>query len=160
MGARGPLSNPRGLKIIKSGEDVEPESLADEVIPGAPDQPPGMGEAERDLWDLIVPKLDDLGLVCTVDGLTIDLALRHYLAAVEAADQLANADAVAVVDEKNKRLQKHPADAVFRLHSQMFLNYAEKLGMTFVSRARLAARGGSGDGEDNPFVPTQASGGS
>lgn len=158
MGERGPISGARrGLKIVKTAEaDDAPATLADELTPGAPDQPAGMSDAGRVLWDALVPQLDELGLVCTVDGLTIDLALRHYLAAQKASDELAAAATVAIRDDKNDRQQKHPADAVFRLHSDMFLKYADKLGMTFVSRARLAAKGGAGDGEDNPFAPASS----
>lgn len=159
-GARGPLSKPRTLKVVKSALAEEPESLADELIPGAPRKPEGMAPAADALWDVLVPQLDELGLVCTVDGLTIHLALRHYLTALQAHDELAESQTVAMLDEKNGRHQKHPADAVFRLHSEMFLKYADKLGMTFVSRARLAARGDSGGDSENPFLDSSASGSS
>lgn len=151
-GSRGPLSQPRGLKIVKTDAPLEPETLADEVVLGAPAKPEDMFPAEIKLWDTLVPQLEDLGLVTTVDGLTIDLALRHYLAALQASAELEESQTVAILDDKNGRMQKHPADAVFRLHSEMYLKYAGQLGMTYVSRARLAARGTGGETE-NPFGP-------
>lgn len=159
MGARGPLS--RSLKIVGAtgpADDEEATTLADELAPGAPEKPEGMPEPEDKLWDALVPELDKLGLVCTVDGLTVDLALRHYLAARRASEELAQAAGVSLHDEKNGRLQKHPAETVFRLHSDAFLKYAGQLGMTFVSRARLQARGDDGDEAENPFTSTAGGG--
>lgn len=145
MGARGPL------KLIKD-EPTEPvQETAQDLVPAvAPSKP---ADVENDpvinaLWDELVPELDKAGLLTTADALAIEMALRHVYLARKAFDS-ASADGVVVPDPNHGGVKKHPAEAVFRLESAAFLNYARQLGMTFAGRARVPA-GGDG-GEPNPF---------
>jgi P27 family predicted phage terminase small subunit len=103
------------------------------------------------LWDEIVPELDRTGLVAPSDGPAIELALRHYLLARQASEQVGGSVSVET-DENHGGVKKNPAEAVFRLESAMFLQYAGQLGMTFVSRARTPAGKGLDDGDANPFA--------
>lgn len=148
MGARGPIAR-SALRLV-----TEPDvagTVAEAVPIKAPKKPEHLDAELSTLWDEIVSELDSAGLIASVDGLAIELALRHYIAARTAHAQLMDAGDVTEFDEKNDRLAKHPADAVFRMQSEMFLKYAQQLGMTFVSRARLALKGDDGN-EDNPFA--------
>ena len=145
MGARGKLKLATGLTIVPDG------TAAADVPALAPRKPKTVADNSdlSDLWDEIVPELDRAGLVSVSDAAAIELALRHFLVARLASDSIGSE--VAVADEHNAgTMKKNPAEAVFRLESDMFLKYAQQLGMTFVSRARTPAA--KGDGEDvNPF---------
>lgn len=149
MGARGALKLPQHLQAVPDANAKA--TAADQVQPLAPNKPPAVAgsEALSELWDLIVPQLDAAGLVAVSDGPAIEMALRHFLVARRASDELA-AGPMKVRDDKNGRDMKNPAEAVFRAESEMFLKYAQQLGMTFVSRARTPATKGEGDGP-NPF---------
>lgn len=147
MGARGKL------KIASHLTSVDTEgTAAGQAQPEAPDKPGPVAEDSElsALWDEIVPALDGAGLISRSDGPAVEMAIRHFRAARVASDELAGGP-VAMRDEKNGRDMKNPAEVVFRSESDMFLKYAQQLGMTFVSRARTPVA--KGDGEDaNPFA--------
>lgn len=105
--------------------------------------------ALSELWDQVVPELDRAGLVTVSDAPSIELALRHFLMARQASDAVGSQ--VSVKDHHHDDEKKNPAEAVFRAESEMFLKYAQQLGMTFVSRARTPAAKGATDGGSNPF---------
>ena len=152
MGARGPLKLPTHLR------PVHDTRLADTVAEQAPKQAPAKPAAVAEdaelsaMWDAIVPSLDAAGLLSPVDGFTVEMFLRHVLTARQAHAEIG--ESVVLYDDKLAGgAKKHPAEQVFRSESDMFLKYAQQLGMTFVSRARTpAAKVGDGDGEENPFA--------
>lgn len=153
MGARGPLKLPTHLRPVTDRKLAD--SAAEEVPAVAPTKPPSVeaNAALSDLWDQIVPQLDAAGLVAPSDGTTIELALRHVIVARQAFDELDQGGSVVVKDAAIAGgMKKHPAEAVFRSESEMFLKYAQQLGMTFVARARTPSTKGADDGEANPFA--------
>ena len=150
MGARGRLRIPSHLRPVRDGETVEP-TAAERVRPQAPDKPAGLPEELSELWDTIVATLDEAGLLARCDGPTVEMALRHFVAARKASDELMRAESVSVEDEKNGRLAKHPADQTFRGQSAQFLEYVKQLGMSFAARARTPVAKEREDGRDNPF---------
>lgn len=148
MGARGALklANP-----LSSVEDTIRGTAAAQVPAQAPDKPSAVAENEElsALWDDVVGVLDKAGLISPSDAPALELALRHFLAARAASDQLL-AEGPVEEDRKNERRMKNPAEVVFRSESIAFLEYAKQLGMTFASRARISTgEGGGADG--NPF---------
>lgn len=153
-GSRGPLKLPKKhLQAVPDSAEETP-SVGDKIEPKMPPKPEHLQVGELStLWDMLVPRMAEYGMVTEVDGLAIELCLRHYVAARAASEQLADADSVAIVDEGHDgRMQKHPADAVFRAQSAMFLQFARELGLTFVARARTPAAKGPDGGEKNPFA--------
>jgi len=154
MGERGPLKLPRHLSpVVTDGN-----SLADDMKKGAPNTPPGFPNDKRltELWIEMVPRLDRAGLLSDVDGPTVELALRHFLAARDASDELFDMGA-AVPDTAHGRdnggFKKNPADAVFRSQSAMFLEYVKLMGMAFAARARIPGKK-QDDGDDDFFAAT------
>lgn len=145
MGARGKLKLASGLAVVPPG------TAAADVPASAPRKPKAVVDnlALSGLWDEIVPELDRAGLVTVSDGASIELALRHFLLARQASDTI-GADVI-VADTNHGGVKKNPAEAVFRAESEMFLKYAQQLGMTFVSRARTPAVKGADD-DGNPFA--------
>lgn len=127
-------------------------TAAELVRPSRPLKPAGLPEHAARWWDTLVDQLDESGLLATVDGPALELALRHYCAAIEASDALSEQGAV-VWDEKNERYMKSPASQVFRDHSSAYLDFAKQLGLTFVSRAKVAMPKGADHAESgNPFT--------
>lgn len=149
MGARGTLKIASHLTSVP---DATKGTAATEVPALAPTKPQAVAdnEALSALWDQIVPELDRAGLVTVSDGPSVEMALRHFLVARLAADSIG--ERVEVEDSNHGGTKKSPAEAVFRAESEMFLKYAQQLGMTFVSRARTPAAKGADDG-GNPFAP-------
>lgn len=153
MGTRGPVSQlklPPKLRIV-SDKTPDQTSAQSKVRPSAPEMPANLPESLQGLWTQLVDELDDAGLISSVDGPTLELALRHYAAAVAASDELLDGGATAY-DEKNERTMKNPASQVFRDHSTAFLEFAKQLGLSFTARARTTVAKEADDGAGNPFA--------
>ncbi len=146
------LKLPPGLHAVRSGTKSVP-TMHSKLSPNRPAKPETMPAELSDLWDTIVDTLDEAGLLTAVDGMTLELALRHYLAAVSASDELLRSG-VKLHDDKNERDMKNPASQVFRDHSTAFLEFAKQLGLSFVSRARVTMNKAAED-EGNPFAVGQ-----
>lgn len=151
MGTRGPLKIPKYLQAVPDAEAAG--TVAEKVTPSAPPKPPGFPDDEElaELWDTIVPELDRAGLLTRADGPTVELALRHFLAARKAGDAL-SAGEVVIGDPAHGGQKKNPAGAEMRAQSQLFLEFAKQLGMSFASRARIPATDQPGRGTGNPFA--------
>lgn len=152
MGSRGPLKIPPHLRPVEPhGEKPPDPTAADRVRLSAPKRPRGLPREVGALWNVIVPALDEAGLISPVDGPTVELALRHFVQARKASDELLKAESVVIHDAKNGRDAKHPASQVMRDHSAEFLKYAAQLGLSYTARARVALPAEESS-ESNPFA--------
>lgn len=151
MGERGKLKLPPHLRPVDGAQSTAPPTLAEAVKPVAPTKPADLPAEVSQAWDEIVPALDEVGVLARCDGPALELALRHYIAAKTASDDVIREPRL--YDDKNERPMKNPSSQVFRDHSTAFLEYAKQLGLTFVSRAR-APRPDEGDADatNNPFA--------
>lgn len=152
MGVRGPLKIPKHLKAVPAGEEAA-GTVAERVDASAPTKPPGFPDDDLEmvaLWDSIVPELDRAGLLTRADGPTVELALRHFLAARKAGNALQAGEVVLDDPAHGGTAKKNPAGAEMRSQSQLFLEYAKQLGMSFAARARMPAK--DEPGEANPFA--------
>lgn len=122
----------------------------------APEKPESVA-ADKDLnevWNHIVPQLDAAGLLTSADAMAVEMSLRHFVMARRASVELADEE-LSIPDPKNMRMMKNPKEAIFRMESAQFLDYAKQLGMTFMSRARTPGKNNADDGDqDNPFSAT------
>ncbi|MFB7900026.1 P27 family phage terminase small subunit [Streptomyces xiamenensis] len=150
MGERGKLKLPPHLRAVDGGQSDAPATLADAAAPVAPEKPGGLPDSVSAAWDVIVPALDEVGVLARCDGPALELALRHYVTAVAASDDVISSPRL--YDDKNERPMKNPSSQVFRDHSSAFLEYAKQLGLTFVSRARAPRPDEGAGGADNPFA--------
>lgn len=146
------LKLPPNLRAVR-GDQVAPETMNSKLSPTRPTRPAGLPDEVAALWDSMVDDLDEAGLLTAVDGPTLELALRHYLSAARASDDLLR-DGSTMYDEKNERTMKNPASQVFRDHSAAFLEFAKQLGLSFVARARVTTAKGDANDEGNPFRVT------
>lgn len=154
MATRGPISQKKLPPKLRLVTDKTPDTASAnaKVKPTAPERPGSLPEDLHALWDEIVGELDRAGLISSVDGPTVELALRHYAAAVAASDDLLR-EGSTEYDQKNERTMKNPASQVFRDHSTAFLEFAKQLGLSFAARAlTTATKEEDGDGGRNPFA--------
>lgn len=155
-GARGPLSASAlkiggpNLKAVGPNDPPPQETAATRVKPLRPKKPTGMPKAASEMWDEIVDDLETAGMLARCDAAALELALRHYAAAVKAANALMRSP-VTQRDKKNDRSMKNPASQVMRDHSMAFLEFAKQLGLTFVSRARTPVGDQEGSADGNVF---------
>lgn len=154
VGARGPL--PKNLKLgapdlrAIGPNDVVEETAASKLKPMRPKKPTGLPAVAGKMWDQIVEDLDEAGLIARCDAAALELAVRHYAAAVRASNSLMRTP-VTQHDKKNDRSMKNPAAVVFAQHSAEFREYAKLLGLTIVSRARLPVGDQEGGNDGSPF---------
>jgi P27 family predicted phage terminase small subunit len=146
------LKLPPTVRATRSGAKTT-ETMHSKLAKTRPEKPANMPAVLDALWESTVEALDEAGLITPVDGPTLELALRHYLAAVAASDDLLQSGST-LHDDKNERDMKNPASQVFRDHSTAFLEFAKQLGLSFVSRARVTMSKGESD-DGNPFAVGQ-----
>lgn len=148
MGARGKLKLPAHLSVVESADETP--TVADQTPLGRPEHPAGWVEVDEaalaELWDQYARELDEAGLLAKCDGMTLELALRHFLAARQASDALADSDIL--VPGREGEVKKNPAGAEFRSQSTAFLEYAKQMGMSFAARARIQLRPDDGEQGD------------
>lgn len=157
MGARGPLKVPAHLQLVPPSQSGTASgrtetTAAEKVHLGAPVKPRGLPAAASKAWDEIVPVLDEAGMLSPADGLTLELALRHFVQARAASVQLLRAKSVTIHDYKNGRDAKHPASQIMRDHSAEFLKYAAQLGLSFAARARVTVAADAPSESGNPYA--------
>lgn len=156
MGARGPLRIPSHLQVVRPGAPggpaAGPKSAADKVHLAPPTKPDDLPAAVSVMWDEMVPMLNEAGMLSPIDGATLELALRHFVQARVASDELLDAGSVTIYDEKNQREAKHPASQIMRDHSAEFLKYSSQLGLSFAARARITLPDDTDKDVGNPFV--------
>ena len=147
MGERGPL------RLVKDAPALAVGTAAADVPNAAPAKPRAVAQdvGLSALWDEFVPPLVQSGLLAPSDGPALEMCLRHFQVARTAHASIG--DTVEVADPAHGGTKKSPAEAVFRAESELFLRYAQQLGMTFVSRARTPGRHAGGPA-DNPFAVT------
>jgi P27 family predicted phage terminase small subunit len=122
------------LHLVPTPDSPAAARLA--VVPDPPEKPLGLPLAVSELWDEIVPALAGAGLVTAADGLTVELALRHFVIARTASNSLIE-DGLTVKDAHHGGVKKNPAGQLFRDNSAAFLDYAKQLGLSFAARARI-----------------------
>jgi phage terminase small subunit len=110
------------------------------------------------MWDEIVPQLSAAGLVSPADGPSIETMLRHLHLIRLAHREVMELGTVVVPASQEGVEKKHPAEAILRLESTHFMEYAKQLGMTWMSRARTAATATGGADGANPFEGSEATG--
>lgn len=113
MGARGPLKlvapSPDPAVAPKPGG---PDTAASMMTPSAPEKPEKLPGEVSELWDTIVDSLDKAGMIARCDGPTMELALRHFVAARVASDEIIYGSAT-MHDDKNDRPMKNPGISSF-----------------------------------------------
>lgn len=157
-GSRGPL------KLVGPDKPVAQAhagSAAAVATPLAPNKPKAVAEDTElnQLWDEVVPQLDKSGLLSPADVMSVEMAMRHFLAARQAHEEMQEDGAMINVNDERPELgrKKNPAEQVFRYQSEAFMEYAKQLGMTFAARARTPMARDEEGGGGNPFAEATGS---
>lgn len=109
------------------------------------------------VWDEVVPKLWRAGLLTDADTQTIEMMLRHFALARIASNKILDDESLLTVwNERQQFDQKGPLEVIFRQESDSYIKYADKLGMTLMSRAAVPLNNGGADAT-NPFMPKTGS---
>lgn len=148
MGARGPVN----LHIVRG--DGKKDSAVARLAPKSPAKPVGLPPEVDELWDELVPVLSDAGLLSEADGLTLEMALRHFVVARAASDVLIESGVVVEDKRHGSQEAKSPRAQVFKDNSAAFLEFAKQLGLSFVARARVTMKEPD-NGESNPFAASR-----
>lgn len=158
MGARGPL------RLVTASVTTEEalQGSAQMDVPASARRiykPARVRESESlsSLWDEIVPGLEAAGLLTSADVAVIEMALRHFRAAIAIDEDWFASKYEAVVEDTTNTgvsTKKNPTETAYKSQSAMFLEYCKQLGMTFQSRARTQGRDSDGSSDSNPFLPS------
>lgn len=126
---------PSHLRAVQPGE--KPGAKVPDLPLAGPPKPKKLPKAVSKVWDSLVPTLSAGGYLSPADGPALELAIRHYLIAVKAGDELLHDNTELVkYDDKNKREMKHPSSQIMRDHSSEFLKYANSIGLVFGAREK------------------------
>lgn len=157
-----PQPRPAGLKLIEGrghGTDSggRPVKTVPEFARSAPDAPMWLPQEARDEWNRVVPELDRLGLLKSIDrsSLTSYCLVWHRL--VEASRTIQR-EGMIVEEEMTlgrSKLYRHPALLTAEAASKELRAWATEFGLTPSSEQRLGSTKGADDGaQGNPFAAT------
>lgn len=172
----GPMRTPsnvvelRGNPSRLSAEEIE-ERKAEEVParPMRPAPPADLLPYARECWDRLVPELDHLGLLTTLDRESLEMACNNYALAKYALEEMRPRKGDGTIDKRTRRpevldidkvhggmFKKHPAAAIFFQAQREFRAWCIEFGLSPSARASLrpaaGQHGGGGsarDGEDD-----------
>jgi P27 family predicted phage terminase small subunit len=151
----GRIPRPAGLKLIEGrgpgrdsgGRIVAPTPSFERSAPPAPGWLPDEARAE---WERVVPELDRLGLLKSIDRAALAAYCMVWHRFVEASAIVA-AEGMVLHDDKQGRAQRHPALLTAEAASKELRAWASEFGLTPSAEQRLAgAKGDDGD-QGNPF---------
>jgi P27 family predicted phage terminase small subunit len=121
----------------------------------APPPPGSLPPEAQALWQEVVTRLHQVGVVDVVDGAALQAMCVQWARAERARAVIAEEGMFAL--GSTGQLVEHPALAVERAAHAMFLRFAEQYGLTAAARARIAAvlMGGGGKDELDDIVDAE-----
>lgn len=145
MGSRGPMK----LRVVQT-TGCDDGTAGSRISADPPEMPSGLPLDVQELWEEIVPILADAGLLSRADGMTVEMALRHFVIARAASNSLIEGGIVVEDKRHGGQEAKSPRAQVFKDNSAAFVEYAKQLGLSFASRARVTMPK-EADDDDNIF---------
>lgn len=156
MGLRGPHRLPKVIRDKRGSFDNRDRPSEPRPAPGAPDLPDWLPERARDIWRLVVPALDSVGMLSKVD----QVVLARYCQLV-----MMWRDAIKVLDEKGytmvnpdakvREIKDRPeVKRAIRL-SETLMPLERKLGLSPADRANFSMNNPekAGDPKERFFYP-------
>lgn len=144
--------------------EIEARRAAEEALPTRPlrpKPPEHLSKFAREGWDRLVPELEHLGLLTTLDALSLELACEAYAAARSALEEMRPKKSDGTPDRRKKGLEttdvdlghsgnskQSPAFRSFTQASNVFRAWCVEFGLSPSARASLRpAAGARGPGE-------------
>lgn len=152
MGERGPMK----LRIV-SQTGTDDGTAQSRIVSDPPEMPKGLPLDVEELWDDVVGPLTAAGLITKADGLTLEMALRHFVLARRTSNDLIE-EGSTVPDTVHGGVKKAPGAQIFKDNSAAFLEYAKQLGLSFAARTRLTMPKDGGADADVFTPPWEAHG--
>ncbi|HEX8004930.1 MAG TPA: phage terminase small subunit P27 family [Trebonia sp.] len=152
----GPKRKPAALKLIEGiregrdsgGRVVQEAPNFDRRAPIAPTWLPDEARAE---WDRVVPELDRIGVLKSIDAAALASYCMAWDRFVEASAIVA-AEGLIVGNEKTGAISRHPALLTAEAASKEIRAWAGEFGLTPSAEARLATSKGEDGDQGNPFA--------
>ena len=101
----------------------------------APEPPEDLPDEARDAWGEVVPRLQEVGILDTVDRLALEAMCMQWARAKEAGRTIAREGVTALGSQG--QIVEHPALASERSAHLTFLKFAEHYALTPIARTRL-----------------------
>lgn len=134
--ANGPAPEPAAIKELKGNPGKRPIKVEIQPTKGAPVPPADLkGEAFAE-WARIVPELEKVGILCTIDRAYLVAYVEAWSAFCEARESLHTEGATIMGRDGGK--VRNPAAVVMKDSLDMMLKFGAKFGLSPADRARLA----------------------
>jgi P27 family predicted phage terminase small subunit len=133
---RGPKPKPVERKR-REGNPGKRKLPAPVLIAGrtTPEAPETLSEGAREVWDALVPRMAEVGMVDGVDTFALEALCRSAAYMQEAARQI-DAEGI-VIEGRNGRRYSHPASRTFWTAQAELRKWSERFGLDPSSRTRL-----------------------
>lgn len=159
MGRRGPAPMPDKVKELR-GRTGHNDKVVQAVKPppSAPNPPTWISAEARAEWRRVVPELDRLGVLATIDRAILTTYCTAWAKFVEAEASLkikpargtATKDGL-VVKDRDGDLRKHPGWQIYREAATLVAQLAKELYLTPVARLRVT-KPEDADGEEEEGI--------
>ena len=154
-----PKPQPVALKLLQGrGHGTDSGGRPVKAVPGfergAPVAPPWLPDEARAEWNRVVPELDRLGILKSIDGAALTGYCMAWHRFVEASEIVKNEGAVcrAIDNLGNVKLTRHPALLTAEAASKELRAWASEFGLTPSAEQRLAGTKGDDGDQGNPFA--------
>lgn len=152
-----PKPRPPALKLLEgrrpgfdSGNRPIKEGPA--FVRNAPDAPGWLPSEARAEWDRVVPEMDRLGLLKSIDSAALTAYCMAWARFVDAS-AIVEREGMVLHDDKQGRAQRHPALLTAEAASKELRAWAAEFGLTPSSENRLGKTKDGTDGDQgNPFA--------
>jgi P27 family predicted phage terminase small subunit len=140
MPKTGNRPTPRALKILK-GETRPGQLNKNEptLPPKCPEPPPDMSKEALAVWHNLVPQLDAMGILTTIDQLMLGF-LCQEIARYRRFSKLFD-DSAPLIKDRDGRMRKNPMAQLCRDSLFVINKLASDFGLSPFSRARLTVVG-------------------
>lgn len=152
MGERGKVAEPDNVRFLKGNPQKRPPKTRLKLPPKAPPAPSWLMAEAKAEWNRIVPGLDRMGVLATVDRAMLATYCSAWARFVQAEQQLKKDG---LFSDRNDRSAKHPLWQVWREAATQIRELAKELYLTPTARLRSeipegdAGGSSSSEGEDD-----------
>lgn len=137
MGARGPLPQSADVLYLRGNPNHRKPRRTVKAKPGAPGAPTWLSTEAKAEWKRVVPELDELGILSTVDRAVLAAYCDAWAKFVLVSKALSDGRDLLAQDARSDRPSKNPLWQVYRDASTLLERLARAVGATPVARLRM-----------------------
>lgn len=147
MGTRGPVPQPDNVRSLRGNPGGHHAPARVKARPSAPNAPDWLDREAKAEWRRVVPELDRIGVLSTIDRAALSAYCSAWSKFVQAEKLLQSDDLVAERRSGNGPA-KHPGWQIWREAATTVAMLAKELFITPNSRLRSVKPEGDGDGDE------------